>query len=135
MTPGRWELRDHPAPRLIHAEGDTVTDLFAAAAEGLLAQLGNRRAALAGAAEPITLAAPELADLLVAWLQLLLHLGREGARPVAIQSLVVDNVILTAEVVVGSEPLVPALEVKSVTFHGPAVRLLDGRWSGDFVLE
>jgi len=126
MTDGDFELREHTADVALYAWGNTADALFAAAARGLYAAMGEL--VLGDEAEPIELSleAPDLADLLGDFLGELLYLF--DTRRVQVSELDILELAETRLRAGGRlRPVDMArsafdLEIKAVTRHDLAIR-------------
>jgi len=121
------EVIEHTADVGIIARGDTVEDVFAAAAEGMCAFIIRRE-----------VEADDRAGLLVAWLNdLLLLLNADAFVPGEVHVLECGETRLVADV--RGEPVDPArhrfrLDVKAATYHQLDVAENDG-WQARVIFD
>jgi SHS2 domain-containing protein len=115
------EIIEHTADVGIIARADTVEDLFAAAAEGMLAFIIDRNDVRPDETRRRTVEADEREGLLVAWLNdLILLLNADGFVPADVRVLECTDTRLVADV--RGEPVDLArhrfrLDVKAATYH------------------
>ena len=116
-----FEVIEHTADVGIVARGDTVEDIFAAAAEGMLSFIIRGEDVRPLETRRRTVEADEQEGLLVAWLNdLLLLLNADAFVPKDVQVVECTDVRLVADV--RGEPVDPArhhfrLDVKAATYH------------------
>jgi SHS2 domain-containing protein len=115
------EIIEHTADVGIIARADTVEDLFAAAAEGMLAFIIDRNDVRPDETRRRIVEADEREGLLVAWLNdLILLLNADGFVPADVRVLECTDTRLVADV--RGEPVDLArhrfrLDVKAATYH------------------
>lgn len=145
MVERRYRLIEHTADAGVEAEGATLEEAFAAAAEGMFAVIADCRAVRPARTWSVRATAPDLPLLLHAFLEeiLFLHLTRRvlaarvevrrlrppaPGRPAAIWSRL------------AGEPVDPArhelrVEIKAVTLHGLAVEPAGAGWRARAIFD
>jgi SHS2 domain-containing protein len=115
------ETIEHTADVGIVVRGDSIEDVFTAAAEGMLSFIIDRNDVLPGEARRRTVEADDREGLLVAWLNdLILLLNADGFVPADFDVLECTDTRVVADV--RGEPVDPArhhfrLDVKAATYH------------------
>jgi len=142
---GTYATFDHTADVGLEVRGKDLSDLLATAAEAVFDQMLEDRPGAVAAQKTVEVRpdpalVPDVAEVLVAWLQELLYrFETERLVPMA-----VDVEEASAEAVrarVGFGRFDPArhrarLEVKAVTYHGLQVRQTpDGSWLARLILD
>lgn len=132
------EVIEHTADVGIIARGDTVEDVFAAAAEGMCAFIIRREDVQPVETRRRIVEADDRAGLLVAWLNdLLLLLNADAFVPGEVHVLECGETRLVADV--RGEPVDPArhrfrLDVKAATYHQLDVAENDG-WQARVIFD
>ena len=133
-----FEVFEHTADVGIVARGDTVEDIFAAAAEGMLSFIIRGEDVRPRETRRRTVEADEQEGLLVAWLNdLLLLLNADAFVPKDVQVVECTDVRLVADV--RGEPVDPArhhfrLDVKAATYHQLGISR-DNGWSARVIFD
>lgn len=129
---GTYRLLEHTADMGIEASAGTLSDLFLAAAHGLLAIVfGNSRSTVAREKVAVALEAGDVEELLVSWLNEILYLVvQRSFCPVEFSIETIDDRHLRGRVVGGAcdEERQPVREVKAATYHRICVRREKDRW-------
>ncbi|HUU82432.1 MAG TPA: archease [Phycisphaerae bacterium] len=136
-----FELREHPADVALYAWGDTPEALFASAARGFYAAMGELRPADSSADErvEISLSAPDRADLLGDFLSELLFLF--DARGVQVTDLAFAELDESRVRAVGRlQPIDMKRSqfdagIKAVTRHNLAIESRPGRLETTIILD
>jgi SHS2 domain-containing protein len=132
------EIIEHTADVGIVVRGDTVEDIFTAAAEGMLSFIIDRNDVRPVETRRRTVEADDREGLLVAWLNdLILLLNADGFVPADVRVLVCTDTRLAADV--RGEPVDPArhrfrLDVKAATYHQLEVSRPNG-WRGRVIFD
>jgi SHS2 domain-containing protein len=132
------EIIEHTADVGIIARGETVEDLFAAAAEGMLSFLIGRDEVSPRETRRRVVSADDQEGLLVAWLNdLLLLLNADGFIAGAVTILECSETRLVADV--QGEPVDPTrhhfrLDVKAATYHQLAISRPNG-WTARVIFD
>lgn len=132
------EIIEHTADVGIIARGETVEDVFAAAAEGMLAFIVQAEEVASRESRRRVVEADDREGLLVAWLNdLLLVLNAEGFVPREVVIVQCTETRLVADV--RGEPADPArhhfrLDVKAATYHQLRVAEDDG-WTAHVIFD
>jgi SHS2 domain-containing protein len=133
-----FESIEHTADVGIVARGDTVEDVFAAAADGMLSFIIDRNDVRTAETRRRIVEADDREGLLVAWLNdLILLLNADGFVPADVRVLECTDTRLVAEV--QGEPVDPArhrfrLDVKAATYHQLEVSRPNG-WRARVILD
>lgn len=133
-----FEVIDHTADVGIVAHGETLPELFANAAAGMMHFMIPSEAVKSRTSRPLTVEADDLSGLLVAWLnELLVLLNADGFIPAAFEVQEVNERRLAA--VVWGEPVDPSrhqfrLDVKAATYHQVDVRKND-EWNARVIFD
>lgn len=138
MTPP-YETFEHTADVGIEARGDSLEELFASAAAGMLSLLIDPAGVRESERRRVRVEAGDLEGLLVDWLnELLVLLNADGFVPAAvIVTEVSEPGALVAEV--AGEPVDPArhqfrMDVKAATYHQVQVRR-NAEWRARVILD
>lgn len=129
---GSFRLIEHTADMGIEAVGDSLGDLFAQAAQGLMEMISAGAQASVREERMVEMAAGDSGELLVNWLNEILFLfEHKGFFPVEFEVEEAGEDHLRARV--RGEPFDPARhpverEVKSVTYHMLQIEPADGAW-------
>lgn len=134
---------DHTGDVAVALAGDTVADLFEAAAQALTDTLTDLRSVGRPASTTLGLEAATLEDLLVDWLNELLYRFEVHGLLVAVADVSVRQVAgerWSLAATLHGEPFDPARHparvlVKSATYHGLTVAERGGQWSARMVLD
>lgn len=132
------EVIEHTADVGLIARGETVQDVFAAAAEGMLAFIIRPEDVRAVETRRRTVEADDRAGLLVAWLNdLILLLNADGFIPARADILECSETRVVADV--RGEPVDPArhrfrLDVKAATYHQVEVSRPNG-WMARVIFD
>lgn len=134
-----FETFEHTADIGLVARGRTLEEVFAHAAEGLVDIIVDPEGLDERIRLEVTVSAPDLEALLVAWLNELLYrldTGRVLPRRVRITHL--DETSLTAEIV--GDTIDPQKHrvrrmVKAATYHELRLTREDGRWEARVILD
>ena len=138
MTPP-YETFEHTADVGIEARGDSLEELFASAAAGMLSLLIDPAGVRESERRGVRVEAGDLEGLLVDWLnELLVLLNADGFVPAAVTVTEVSEPgALVAEV--AGEPVDPArhrfrMDVKAATYHQVQVRR-NAEWRARVILD
>lgn len=137
MTPFR--LFEHTADIGIAADGASLSELFHAAADGLMALLGGEPAAHPTESRIVHLAASDSEELLVNWLnEILFQLETRHFFSGVVRILEATPTRLVAEL--HGEPLDPerhsfARMAKAATYHNLQLVESDGRWQARIYID
>ncbi|HEY6103622.1 MAG TPA: archease [bacterium] len=132
------EIIEHTADVGIVVRGDTVEDIFMAAAEGMLSFIIDRNDVRPTETRRRTVEADDQEGLLVAWLNdLILLLNADGFLPADVRVLECTDTRLVADV--RGEPVDLArhrfrLDVKAATYHQLEVRRPNG-WRARVIFD
>lgn len=133
-----FEVIDHTADVGIVARGETLPELFANAAAGMMHFMIPSEAVQSRASRHVTVEADDLSGLLVAWLnELLVLLNADGFIPAAFDVQEVSEHRLSG--LVWGEPVDPSrhkfrLDVKAATYHQLQVRKND-EWEARVIFD
>jgi len=133
-----FEVFEHTADVGILARGDSVEEVFAAAAEGMFSFIIRREDVHPVETRRRTLEADDREGLLVAWLNdLLLLLNADAFVPGEVHVLECTDTRLVADV--AGEPVDPArhrfrLDVKAATYHQLEIARDDG-WTARVIFD
>ena len=140
---GRVTLLDHTADVGLRIDADSLDELFATAAAGLIGYVvANPEAIAAQAEESVSVAADTLGELLVGWLNeivFLVETTHRVYRTFDVQVQVEDSVCRLKALLRG-EPIDPARhqldhEVKAVTHHLARIEHTGEGWLGEVILD
>jgi SHS2 domain-containing protein len=117
MTSDPIEEIEHTADWALRIRAETLEELFAQAAKGMFALIGQADLDANPIQRPITLGAPDLETLLVTWLEELLYvLETEGLMLSICELRILSDTQLLATI--GLQPVKEQLkEIKAVTYH------------------
>ena len=130
---GTYRIIEHPSDAGIEAEGETLAEAFALAAEGLMAVIVDPASVEAGESRTVAVDGPDDERLLVRWLGEILWLyDGEGFVSRRFEVEITPGGRISAAAF--GEPLDAAkhalrVDVKAVTYHGLEVRRTPGGWS------
>lgn len=136
---GSYQLLEHTADMGIEASGETLEELFAQAAYGLLEIMTGTPQAAAREEKSVTLTAADPEELLVNWLNEILYLFEiQKFLPVDFEIEEVRGERLLARV--RGEPFDPQRhlverEVKAVTYHQLRLEKTDGLWQARIYVD
>ena len=136
---GTHRLLEHTADMGIEASGETLEELFAQAAYGLLEIIAGTPQALCREEKTVTLTAADTEELLVNWLNEILYLFEiQGFFPCDFEIEEVRGYRLQARV--RGEPFDPRRhpverEVKAVTYHQLRVEKTDELWQARIYVD
>jgi SHS2 domain-containing protein len=129
---GTYRLLEHTADMGIEASAGALSDLFLAAAQGLLAvAFGNSPPVVAREEVVVALEAGDVEELLVSWLNEILYLMvQRSFCPAEFSIETIDDRHLRGRVggEVCGEGREPVREVKAATYHRICVRREKDRW-------
>jgi len=135
----RFELRDHTADIILFVSADSLPLLFATAAEGFYAAIGEITGRPDETPVKLSFAAPDLESLMVDFLdELLYRFDVDGAVLTRFTFDCLNDTILKATA--ASRPLdrdwsTLNREVKAITYHDLRVQKLNGRYEVEIVLD
>jgi SHS2 domain-containing protein len=138
---GRVETFDHTADLGLRVHGESLSDLFQAAAEGLFdVILANRAEVCQEVAQAIHLSADSTSELLVKWLNELIYRSETehvfyGRFEVEVDA---DGRALSATIwgeAVNPQRHVLDHEVKAATHHGLSLRPEGQEWLAEVILD
>ena len=134
-----YEFFEHTADVGMHAWGGSLAELFAHAAQGLVALVAEDSAIRPAEARTVRLGAPSVESLLHAWLtELLMWFDTDRFLPAEYALGSVSATALEGEV--RGERFDPArhtygTEVKGVTRHQFRVEQRDGKWEATLIFD
>ncbi len=133
--PAGFEEVEHTADWAYRVWGQSLEELFTQAARGLYDLVGLQLTSAPRIVKCIHLQGVDRESLLVAWLNELLHLREsENLGFDQINSLQVDTTTLEARVT-GSHVCQWLKDIKAVTYHNLAIRLIESGYETTLVLD
>jgi SHS2 domain-containing protein len=138
---GRAETFEHTADLGLRVVARDLPDLFETAAAGLFdAIVANREAVRVAVTERVALEAESPQDLLLGWLNELIFRCETQHRFYTQFKVALDDAGRRLEATIGGEPIDPDRhlldhEVKAATHHGLSLRLADGGWIAEVIVD
>ena len=137
---GRAETFEHTADLGLRVTGRDLPDLFEAAAGLYDVIVANREDVRATETESIHLAADDLPDLLLGWINELIFRSETQHRLYSRFEVRIDEGTPSLDATIAGEPIdrdrhVLDHEVKAATHHGLMVRPVDDGWLAEVILD
>jgi SHS2 domain-containing protein len=138
---GRFRTFDHTADLGIEVEADSLDDLFATAAQGLVSLVvANPETIRESSERTVRLSAQDLTDLLIGWLSEVLFLIETNHEVYARFAVSVEQRPPRLEATVFGEPIdrqrhVLDHEVKAVTHHGAEIRPTEHGYAARVIVD